>query len=228
MQSSSDQQESILVVGDSHSLVWERLEVRDALLPLRSRVVAVAGASVSGLENPNSVTNALPIFNRELESSAAQVVVTLLGEVDTGFVIWYRAEKYGMPAKLMLEKAIRSYCAFLIDIAEDKKVVCVSAPLPTIPDNHGWGDVANARREVKASLLARTEMTRDFNRRLAHFCSQSSMTFIDLDEVSIGSDGLVAQYLRNNNSDDHHYDESSYADLIVKHAVPSLRELIEV
>ena len=212
----------ILVLGDSHAEVFRMPVVVEAMRPRSARVVTVAGATVSGLQNPNSVSNALPIFNETLSESSADTVVCMLGEVDTGFVIWYRAEKYGYPTHWMLEMAVRSYKTFMEGIARTRRVVCISAPLPTIPDGHTWGEVANARKEVMASQRNRTDMTLQFNGRVSESCRAIGAEFVSLDGVSIGEDGLVSADLLNADPNDHHYDHSRYAALIVRYAVPMI------
>ncbi|MGH9623736.1 MAG: hypothetical protein ACRD4G_05285 [Bryobacteraceae bacterium] len=80
--------QEVLVLGDSHAAIFQTLRMR-ATFPTRFfNVVAVGGATMSGLENPNSKTHALTIFKRNIRRSKARTVITLLGEVDVGFVIW--------------------------------------------------------------------------------------------------------------------------------------------
>ena len=51
----------------------------------------VTGSSAQGVVNPNSKTNALPIFRDILSKNAESHThcMTMLGEVDCGHVIWY-------------------------------------------------------------------------------------------------------------------------------------------
>ncbi|MGZ4996491.1 MAG: hypothetical protein ACXV8J_01485 [Methylobacter sp.] len=52
----------------------------------------------------------------------------MLGEVDTGFVIWYRAQKYQESAATMMNQAIASYSGFLVELKMRFEVVCISTP----------------------------------------------------------------------------------------------------
>jgi hypothetical protein len=209
----------ILVLGDSHAAVFSDARLR-AEFPLHSfNVVAVGGATASGLENPNSKTQSSPIFLEAVKKSAAATVLVLLGEVDTGFVIWYRAEKYKAEVSEMLLTALTSYQSFLTLLRDQRRVICLSAPLPTITDGQEWGAVANARRDVRASQLERTMLTIGFNESMRKFCESNGIEYLDFDDESIGKEGLVDSKLLNSNPLDHHYEPRAY----LKMMIPKLR-----
>jgi hypothetical protein len=205
----------ILVLGDSHSPVFNHSLFKERFPDLLFNVLTVIGATASGLENPNSITQAYPIFRKAVMETTAKQVIVMLGEVDTGFVIWYRAQKYQESVPVMMNKAISSYSKFLAELSMRFKVVCISAPLPTIQDGNDWGDIANARREVTASQVERTALTLEFNRAMQQFCVQNDMCYIMLDSESLGEDGVVKTDLLNSDRNNHHYDQDRYADLLV-------------
>lgn len=205
----------ILVLGDSHSPVFNHPLFKERFPDLLFNVLTVIGATASGLENPNSITQAYPIFRKAVMETTAKQVIVMLGEVDTGFVIWYRAQKYQESVPVMMNKAISSYSKFLAELSMRFKVVCISAPLPTIQDGNDWGDIANARREVTASQVERTALTLEFNRAMQQFCVQNDMCYIMLDSESLGEDGVVKTDLLNSDRSNHHYDQDRYADLLV-------------
>ncbi len=94
-----------------------------------------------GLANPHSQTQAMPIFMEYLHRlNSLDHVVFCLGEVDCGFVIWYRAEKYGTSIMEQFELSLENYFnlidAYLKELLAANVIVC-STPLPTIPD-HQW------------------------------------------------------------------------------------------
>lgn len=206
----------ILVLGDSHSPVFNHPLFKEKFPNLFFNVLTVIGATASGLENPNSTTQAYPVFREAVGQTAAQQVIVMLGEVDTGFVIWYRAEKHQESVAAMMDKAITSYSRFLTELKMRFEVVCISAPLPTIQDGNDWGDVANARREVTASQLERTALTLEFNRIMQRFCAQNGIRYIMLDDLSLGEHGIVKTDLLNSDSSDHHYDQDQYSRLLVE------------
>ena len=82
----------ILVLGDSHSNVFN-LSKKDFLVEF------IGGATAQGSVNPNSKTNSLNIFTEKLKTldlSKISNVIIMLGEVDCGFVIWYRHKKHNI------------------------------------------------------------------------------------------------------------------------------------
>ncbi|MGB4499268.1 MAG: SGNH/GDSL hydrolase family protein [Methylococcaceae bacterium] len=206
----------ILVLGDSHSPVFAHSTFKKAFLNLSFEVVTVIGATASGLENPNSTTQAYPIFRNAAENSTAQKVIVMLGEVDTGFVIWYRAQKYQESVTAMMNKAIKCYANFLLELQAKFDVICISTPLPTIEDGNDWGEIANARREVTASQVERTTLTLEFNRAMQNFSEQNGICYVMLDLESLGKNGVVKTELRNHDPSNHHYDADAYANLLIQ------------
>lgn len=205
----------ILILGDSHTPVFNHTLFKEKFPDLFFNVLTVIGATASGLENPNSKTKAYPIFRDAIKESRAKQVIIMLGEVDTGFVIWYRAQKYQESVASMMDKAIESYSRFLLELTVRFGVVCISTPLPTIQDGNDWGDVANARREVTASLVERTALTLEFNRLMQLFCMQNNIRYIMLDGLSLGEGGTVKTDLLNSDCNNHHYDPEQYSRLLV-------------
>jgi hypothetical protein len=204
----------ILVLGDSHSDVFRHASFRANFPGAYFHLVCVQGATASGLENPNSKTQAYPIFKRALDNFSGTTVVTLLGEVDTGFVIWYRSQKYDSPVDATLLDTVKTYCRFLDEIAATKKLICLSAPLPTISDDNDWGEIANLRKEIIANQKERTKLTLAFNLMVAKHCAKNKIQFINLDPRSLADDGLVRRDLMHHDSHNHHYNEDAYASLI--------------
>lgn len=214
----------ILVIGDSHAKIFSHQSMRNGLSSFFFNVTSVGGATVSGLQNPNSKTQALPIFEKSISSSKADTIIVLLGEVDTGFVIWHRAERHNAPIEEMLDIALTNYQNLLASMLQTKRnVICISAPLPTIRDGEFLGDVANARKEIKASQLERTNITILFNKRIEEFCKNHRIPYINLDSKSLGQDGLVDMRLLNKNPTDHHYDLQKYAEMLI----PEIKKFME-
>jgi hypothetical protein len=207
--------DEVLVIGDSHAHVFYSRRFNSYFPHHFFNVVIVGGATVSGLKNPSSATQALPVFMTGLKNSKAASTIVLLGEVDTGFVIWYRAEKYKTPVVTMLDQAIENYKNLLVEISKKSRVICISTPLPTIQDGNICGDVANARKDVKATQLQRTDLTFEFNKQMHEFCDRKGFTYLSFDHESVGENGLVKPSLLSSNPKDHHYDMQKYADMII-------------
>ena len=213
--------ETILVLGDSHAEVFNSSYFIKAFPFKYFQVVSVGGATASGLENPRSKTQAYKIFIDAVNKKNYHKIIVMLGEVDTGFVIWYRASKYDQPVDEMYKKTIDTYSKFIKQLSYHAPIIVISTPLPTI-DDKSVGEVAHARKEVKASQKDRTELTLKFNQEIEIFCKKNKINHINLDELSLGSDGLVKPTLKNKDNKDHHYDISAYSRLII----PELKKVI--
>jgi len=213
----------IVALGDSHAQIFGHDLFKIYLPFVRFDVCSVGGATVSGLNNPNSKTATSEIFRNKLKGTPhGTSVIVMLGEVDTGFVIWYRAEKHGEMVETMLEKAVRNYRALIEEIASNHKPIVISTPLPTITDDNDWGEVANLRREVSVSQRERTQLTLRFNAAIKAWCREKGIAYLDLDTESIGEHGLVSGSLLHDNPRDHHYASKQYIRLMV----PKLRQLL--
>lgn len=205
-----------LVLGDSHARIFKDYRFKMHFPFTSFDVCNVEGATVSGLENPNSKTNALKIFREKLKKGkSSKKIIFLIGEVDTGFVIWYRAEKHNSSVDAMLNLALSNYYNLLSEALEFGDLLVISTPLPTIGDDNDWGEVAGLRKEVRASQLERTQLTLLFNRNVESFCLKNKIGYLNLDKESLGPNGVVEKKLINSDKNDHHYKASTYANLIV-------------
>ncbi len=208
----------VLVLGDSHATIFGHKILRLHLRRYYLNVSSVPGATASGLENPESVTQAAQKFDLALSSTRAQKVIVMLGENDTGFIIWYRADKYKIPVREAFQKTVATYGHFIRDVrARGFSPICVSTPLPTIQDGADWGEVANLRKGITATQRQRTELTLAFNREMERLCRAEGIPYLNLDRVSVGEDGLVKPELLNSDPADHHYGKRAFARLLAEH-----------
>ena len=83
----------ILLLGDSHAHVFKLVDHATSNFSISHCIVT--GSSTHGEVNPHSKTNALPIFRDVLSKNAKSHThcMTMLGEVDCGFVIWHRKKE---------------------------------------------------------------------------------------------------------------------------------------
>jgi len=198
-----------LCLGDSHTFAFKYTSEHYLWLHTLFNMKIVRGATAFGLANPNSKTDALNIFSNYLSSLQENKVDILmyLGEVDCGFVIWYRAEKYNMGIDEQFELSLNNYKTFIEQFVSEKarNIIICSAPLPTILDGQTWGEVANLRREVKATLRERTDLTLRYNNALREISKQNGYQFLDLEQITLDAETrLVKQEFRNTNPLDHH------------------------
>lgn len=180
-------------------------------------VVVAPGATAQSIVNPNSKTDALSMFSERLESAKRwQHLLMLLGEVDCGFVIWYRAEKYDVPVEAQLDLSLRNYLDFVDQqIARGFEVHVLSAPLPTIADDQTWGEVANLRRDVKATQRERTALTITYNERLRTACHRRGIAFLDATTAQLDQKtGIIKSELLNEDLLDRHLNPDRYAEII--------------
>jgi len=206
-------------IGDSHLCVYRYILKHRLLKETMLKFCMVEGATLSGIENPNSKTQAGPIISRYLDNKVGSkhVVLVCLGEVDCGFVIWYQAEKYNEDIEIYFQKALGNCCALLLELqSRSKRVIVSSIPLPTIKDGIIDGWVAQARGEIKASLRQRTDLTMRFNRGIRMFCAENNLDFLNIESYIINEKTMLLdeKYL-NSNERDHHLSDSAYAPVVI-------------
>lgn len=210
-------EEEVYVIGDSHCRVFYQLN-KYGHLRTKFTVKMVPGATALGLANPNSATDALKQFRNFLqEVDKRKKIIFLLGEVDTGFVIWYRSEKYSIPVEQESERSLNNYIAFIEECMSSgfQRINVLSVPLPTIRDGQDWGEVANKRKEVKASQREKTILTVKYNQKLKQRLTQMGLTYISLDGHLIDPQtGIVREDYLNKDRLDHHLDDVKFAGLI--------------
>lgn len=210
---------TIHCLGDSHVSSYEFVSRSRYLERTLFRFCIVQGATATGLPNPASQTMAGPIFQDYLKKvPASDYVLTCLGEVDCGFVIWYRSRKCGEPVEEQFEKAIANYTALLTGMSADgRKIIVSTTPLPTIKDGQDWGEVASLRKEVQATLKERTNLTVRFNNSLMMFCRERNLSFIDMQSFMLDKEtGLIDERFVNPNIYDHHLNPEPVSKIIVK------------
>jgi hypothetical protein len=204
----------VLVLGDSHAGVFSDDSIRAHYHEYELEVVSIGGATVSGLSNPNSQTQAMPLFKSAIDATSAKLAIFLIGEVDTGFVIWHHAQRNQVDIHTALERALTNYQELINYASRKLQTLCISTPLPTIKDGQDFGQIANARKEITATQRERTLLTIEFNCLMEKFCRGRNIPYINLDTASLGPDGLVSAELLHPDPADHHYNPQAYAKLI--------------
>ena len=215
----------ILVLGDSHAREFF-IELKKELIP-NLIIRAVGGATTQGLVNPNTKTNALIKFKKSLEDfgKVTSHCIINVGEVDCGFVIWYRQQKYNDSIKNQFNRSLNNYFEFiennLLNFYPRKNIIICGVIPPTIKDNTDKKFLAGARSEVKASQIERTKLTKKYNEKLLNYAKQNQLNYISIfDDVISKKDALINDYYLNDNKFDHHLSASKCADLWFKKLKP--------
>lgn len=207
-------QRHVLVLGDSHVRVFEHWWFMLRLPQVRWEVVYVAGGTATGLYNPKAVTQTHAKLTGALQGSTCELVLLNLGEVDTGYTIWVRAQAGKLNVEQALGQSVQRYLQFIDEIRQHKPLVVLSAPLPTLPDDFDpeADDVLTRRKSVLKTQRERTAMTLAFNEQVAAACQARGVPYLDDRSASLGAQGLVrAEWLRRDGRMDHHYDRRVYA-----------------
>lgn len=200
----------LLALGDSH-LDALKFAADLGILNVRSSCFSIVpGATVVGLRNPNSLTDAVKRFQTSLLNQPVDShVIIHLGEVDCGFVIWWRAKKYGESVEKQLQESIEAYSQFLDEVLEKgfARLCIAGASLPTIQDGADMSDVANKRAEINIGIKQRTELTLRYNQMLIELANNLGINYFDIsDAVLDKSSNLVHDFFRNPDASDHHLD----------------------
>jgi hypothetical protein len=202
----------IISVGDSHSMIFEGIP---NLLP-----VYVPGATNMGLKNPHSKTNALNVFERMLDQNLKEddTIIFLMGEVDCGFVIWHRVEKYNETLESQMNESLSNYFNFIVKYKNlCKRIVICDVVPPTMGDIQNIkDDNDNLRLEIKATQKERTNLTLKYNSEIERFCVENNFTYLSFTKEMLGEDGLVMEKYKNKHTEDHHLDRGTFSDILNK------------
>ena len=207
----------ILVLGDSHSDIFNYCNTKQQ--NIHFEVVIVAGATAQGSVNPNSNTNALSIFKEKLNNvkhNNFNYIIINLGEVDCGFVIWYRKNKYNIDIEDQLKITTDNLFNFInleiLPYFESSKIIINGSVLPTIKDNTNKKYLTGARSEINASQIDRTTLTIKYNKILKNYSLINGYNYIDITNYILNNETkVVNEMFLNKNEFDHHLDnENTY------------------
>lgn len=205
----------ILVLGDSHGNIFNYCNTKQQ--NIHFEVVVVGGATAQGSVNPNSATNALSIFKKTLNNikhNDFNYIIINLGEVDCGFVIWYRKNKYNIGIEDQLKISTGNLFNFInLEILphfESSKIIINGSVLPTIKDNTDNRYLTGARSEVKASQIDRTKLTIKYNNILKQYSLINGHNYMDITNYILDNETKVVKTIfLNKNIFDHHLDDEN-------------------
>ncbi len=207
-------------LGDSHTKIFIYIAQQYLWFHTRFKFCIVEGGTAMGLVHPRSKTQALSTFRSYLQKiSTNEALLFCLGEVDCGFLIWHRAEKYGVSVSEQFDLSLKNYIYFLNEVKKQgfKSIIVCSVPLPTILDQQTWGEVAKLRSGIKATLKKRTELTIQYNLELRNVCKKKDYFFLDFEKNILNPNkGVIDDCFRHPNPFDHHLNEKKISPTIVK------------
>uniref|UniRef100_A0A6C0ET02 SGNH hydrolase-type esterase domain-containing protein n=1 Tax=viral metagenome TaxID=1070528 RepID=A0A6C0ET02_9ZZZZ len=207
----------ILVLGDSHGEVFNYCNEKQQNIYFEA--VIVGGATAQGSVNPNSITNALNVFKEKLndiKNNNFKYIIINLGEVDCGFVIWYRKNKYNIGIEDQLKITTDNLFNFInLEILphfESSKIIINGSVLPTIKDNTDKKYLIGARSEIVVSQIDRTELTIKYNNILKNYSLINGYNYMDITNYILDNETKVVNTIfLNKNIFDHHLDnENTY------------------
>jgi len=207
----------ILVLGDSHCDVFNYCNTKQQ--KINFEVTIVGGATAQGSVNPNSNTNALNLFKEKLNNinyKDYRYIIINLGEVDCGYLIWYRKNKYDISIeeqiKITTDNLFNFIYSEILPYFESSKIIINGSILPTIKDNTDKKYMSGARSEVNESQINRTLLTLQYNDILKKRSSENGYNYIDITQYILDSETkIVDTKFLNKDIYDHHLDnETTY------------------
>jgi hypothetical protein len=209
----------LVCVGDSHAEIFYKTRNRYASLK-NTLVLSVAGATNMGIKNPHSKTKARPKIDAFLEKNLnkSDTLVFLMGEVDCGFVIWYRKEKYNDTLESQFNESINNYFDLILSYKDKcNSIIVCDVPPPTIGDNlKNKGNVANKRLGIKATQLERTKLSMRYNKMISEFCEKNGFKYLKYMDGLLNENGVVDAKYMNHDPSNHHLNNDKFSIVLGK------------
>lgn len=213
----------VLVLGDSHVRVFEHWSFLLAMPRTRFDIVYIRGGTAIGILRRDSLTGARKQFDEALAGGEWDRVVVCLGEVDAGFTLWRLAEVRKEDVSRQLDRSVANYLAFLAEVRAGHEPIVLAASLPTLAEATGTDDeVMNLRSLIGATQRQRTDLTLEFNRRIAAWCAEHGVPHLDSTPDALGPDGLVDPRWKVRHRPDHHYARLPFARWLIRALRPHL------
>lgn len=206
-----------LVLSDSHGGVFEYMHDRGMLSPHIVNAEIVGGATAYGLQNDSSTTKAFAKFQNALKRfSDYDTILIQLGEVDSAFVLWKKAQTTKSPQELA-SLSLPGYKRLLDEIFtnyKNKRVVVTGAVLPTLKDSQSAPKDAALRDEISVSLVDRTKLVLALNEELKKLAASYGYDYLDITSESLDEEsGVIKEEFVVLEKPDHHHDFKKSAPL---------------
>ncbi len=218
----------ILVLGDSHTGVFEYIFDHDLLSPHLINCEVVGGATAGGLNNDHSLTGAFKKYQAALKRfHAYRVVAIMLGEVDCSYTAWQRTANASPCAQI--PHAIRGI-ERLLDWAQSddrqRQFILAGAILPTVKDHQIDLQSQELRRTVRASQRQRSELVLAFNAAVKALAIRRQLAYIEITTPTLDPQrGVISDQFLVQEQIDHHQSQAMTAGLWVHELRPVLASL---
>ncbi len=161
-------------MGDSHARLFRG----------RGRtIVAIGGASATGLRRHDSTTGAARTFRARARARRDRATL-VLGGVDCGFVAWVRAQRYGRPVDETVREAVQVLEHFAVEFSPlcDGLALCTTAP-PALRDTANA--ISEKRRVVRVSLEERTRITKLYSSLVRRMVERRGFLLLDIERLTL-------------------------------------------
>lgn len=215
----------VLVLGDSHVGVFEYISDNDLLSPHLLRTVMVTGATAYGLTKQDTSTHSYEIFASAIDRyKPVDVIVYMLGEVDCNVLYWLKAASQNQLPNNWISVGVMGVQKLVLEgkkLQPNARHVICGAHVPTVPDEMAGLQEHPLRRQVIATLYARTQLVLDFNQELKQLSFELGCHYEDItEEVLDPLTKLVRSEFTVKGALDHHLNDAAVANFWVNRLLP--------
>lgn len=200
---------AVMFQGDSH-VQYMDYAVKNNLLPDKFiyQVQSLPGATFMTHGNPNTDVNAAEQFKKQLQISRPNILVTHIGEIDCGFLVWYNRTLYNSTIEDQVIDSIENYVEYLKFAKTKVEHIIVTAPtMQVITDEEKDAQLRLQRGGVTASQHERSRITVIYSNILMEKCREHGFTFLNFNP-SLMAGGILNRRFRSTTPNDFHLETS--------------------
>lgn len=201
-----DTQQTILVLGDSHSEVFKHCN--DKSPNIIFDVCCVFGCTAYGLLNSKSETSTLSKFREAINKKKYDKVIVMVGEVDCNYLIWVRSKAKNIQVDEHVKLSVDNLFTFINEnlyMYNPEDIIVTGSILSVTKDKTDKSQLIYERRaQVLASQCDRTKKTLLFNSFIENKCNKKGHGYMDITKQTISDNGLINDEYIHPNEFDHH------------------------
>lgn len=197
----------VLVLGDSHSKVFQRVARRGQCSEIEFISQAREGATAYGCMNEKSRSCFYPKAIKWMDVkwvSKPTHAALMLGEVDAGRLAYVRSEREGITPQRQVELSASNAVRFAsIEMAPRfERIILLGAPLPCVPDGVEHRLIRRRELDGVATMAQRTAVTLHYNAKLREFAEACGFRYTDITKETLDGDVVSKRFWQANG--DHH------------------------